>query len=180
MPLDVEHHFRLTFRSREKIVRLKTLDPGEGENRVYLRQCDHVVRNRIDPKFALEKVLHHVLVTQLCDVCDPIDRVGEIRVVLKAEPVSRFRYTRSRYVRLIDLRVLVVDVKSFYSRHTGLIFPIFNCRLQADGWSAPAKIIQPEPGLNIVCDRKSDLRQKRWSPRAVIRGRDGKTKCVVE
>ena len=81
---------------------------------------------------------------------------------------------------LIDVGVLVVDVKSFYPRHTGLVFPIFNCRLKTDGWPSPAEIIQPEPGLNIVCDRERDLREERWSPGAVIRGRDGKTKRVVE
>jgi hypothetical protein len=27
---------------------------------------------------------------------------------------------------LIDLRVLVVDVKSLYPRHTGFVFPVFN------------------------------------------------------
>lgn len=61
-----------------------------------------------------------------------------------------------------------------------MVFPIFNCRLKADGRSAPAEIIQPEPGLNIVCDRECELRKKRWPPGAVIRGRDGKTKGVVE
>src|SRR4030095_17019325 len=111
---------------------------------------------------------------------DAIDGVGEIRVVFEAEPVSRLRHAYSRYVGLIDLRVLIVDVKSFYSRHTALVFPIFNCRFKTDGWSAPAEIIQPEPGLNIVCDRERDLRKKRWSPGAVIRGRDGKTKRVIE
>src|SRR6476660_737441 len=101
-------------------------------------------------------------------------------MVLEAKPVSRLRHTLSRYVGLIDLRVLVVDVKSFYPRHTGFVFPIFNCRLKTDGWSAPAEIIQPEPGVNSVCYRERDLRKKRWSPSAVIRGRDCKTKRVVE
>src|SRR4029077_13188720 len=36
------------------------------------------------------------------------------------------------------------------------------------------------PGFDIVCDWKIDLRKKRWSPSAVKRGRDGKTKRVVE
>ena len=84
MPFDVEYHFRLTFRSGEEIVCLKTLDPGEGEKRVYFCQRYHIVWNRIDPKFSLKEVLHHVLVTQLGDVGDAIDGVGEIRVVLEA------------------------------------------------------------------------------------------------
>src|SRR6266404_4023332 len=180
VPFDVEYHFRLAFRSGEEIVCLKKLDPGEGKNRVYFCHRDHIVWNRINPKFSLEEILHHVLVTQLGDVGDAIDGVGEIRVVLEAEPVSRLRDTHSRYVGLIDVRVLVVDVKSSYPRHTGFVFPIFNCRLKTDGWSAPAEIIQPEPGLNIVCDRERDLRKKRWSPGAVICGGDGKTKRVVE
>src|SRR4029077_5051803 len=115
VPFDVEYHFRLTFRGREEIVRLKTLNPGERENRINLRHCDHIVRNRIDPKLALEEVLHHVLVTKLGDVGDAIDGVGEIRLVFEAESVSRFRNTRSRYVSLVDLRVLVINVKGPYS-----------------------------------------------------------------
>jgi hypothetical protein len=158
VPFDVEYDFRLAFRGGEEIVRLKTLDPGEGENRVYFCQRYYVVWNRINPKLSLEKILHHVLVTQLGDVGDAIDGVGEIRVVLDAEPVSRFRNTDSRDVGLIDLGVLVVDVKTFYPRHTALVFPIFNCRVQTDGWASPAKIIQPEAGLNIVCDWERDLR----------------------
>src|SRR5437764_6126470 len=159
MPFDVEHNFRLTFRGGEKTVGLKTLDPGEGENRVYFCKRYHIVWNRINPKFSLEKVLHHVLVTELGDVGDAIDAVGEIRVVLEAVPVSRFRHTHSRYVRLINLRVLVVDVKSFYSRHTGLIFPIFNCGLKTNGWSSSAEIIQPEPDLNTVRNWAPNLRK---------------------
>src|SRR4029077_9417034 len=60
------------------------------------------------------------------------------------------------------------------------VFAIFNCRLETDGGSSSAKIIQSEPGLNIVGDRERNLRKKRWSPSAVIRRRDGKTKRVVE
>src|SRR4029077_14436145 len=180
VPFDVEYHFRLTFRGGEEIVCLKTLDPGKGENRVYLCQCHHIVGHRINPKFSLEEVLHHVLVTQLGNVGDTVDGVGEIRVVLKAQPVSRVGHTRSGYVGLIDVRVLVVDVKSLQPRHTVLVFPIFNCRLKTDGWPSPTKIIQPEPALNVVCDREVHLSEKRWSPGAVVSRRNGKTKCVVQ
>src|SRR5262249_48931539 len=65
-------------------------------------------------------------------------------------------------------------------RHTALVFPITNCRLETDGWSPPAEIIEPEPSFNIVCNWEHDLCEKRWSPDAVIRGRDGKTERVVE
>src|ERR1700752_3916305 len=88
VPFDVEYHFRLAFRSGEEIVCLKTLDPGQREKRIYFCQRYDIVWNRINPKFSLEKVLHHVLVTHLGDVRDAIDGVGEIRVVLEAEPVS--------------------------------------------------------------------------------------------
>src|SRR4029077_16748803 len=101
VPFDVKYHFWFAFRSGEEIVCLKTLDPGEGENRVYFCHRDHIVWNRIDPKFSLEKVLHHVLVTHLGDIGDAIDGVGEIRVVLEAKQVSRLRHTHSRYVGLI-------------------------------------------------------------------------------
>src|SRR5262245_25936097 len=121
MAFDVEHHLRLAFRRGKEIVCLKTLDAGESENRVYLRECDHIVWNRIDPKLALEEILHHVLVTQLGDVGDAIDRVGEICVVLDGSQVSGLRYTHSRYVRLVDVRVLVVDVKSFYPGNAALV-----------------------------------------------------------
>src|SRR5215471_9994386 len=63
LAFDVEYHFRLTFRSREEIVRLKALNPGKSEVRVNLCHCDYIVRNRINSKLALEEVLHHVLVT---------------------------------------------------------------------------------------------------------------------
>ena len=88
-------------------------------------------------------------------------------MVFEAEPVSRFRHTRSRYVGLIDVGVLIVDVKSLYPRHTALVFPVFNCRLKTDGRPSPAEIIQPDPGLNVVCDRERDLSEERWSPGAV-------------
>ena len=180
VPFDVEHHFRLPFGSGEEIVRLKTFDPGERENGVYFSQRHDVVWTRINPKFSLEEVLHHVLVTELGDIGETIDGIGKFRVVLDSKSVSRLRYTDSWDVGLVDLRILVVDIKSFYPRHTAFVFPIFDCGLKADRGSTPSEIIQPEPGLNIVCDRESDLREKRWSPRAVIRGRDRKAKCVVE
>src|SRR5215831_19916498 len=63
LAFDVEHHFRLTFGSRKEIVRLETLDPGESEIRIYFGHCDHIVRDGINSKLALEEVLHHVLVT---------------------------------------------------------------------------------------------------------------------
>src|SRR5206468_281246 len=34
--LDVQYHFRLAFRGSEEVVRLKTLDAGESENRICL------------------------------------------------------------------------------------------------------------------------------------------------
>src|SRR4029079_3265197 len=123
----------------------------------YFCQRYYIVWNRVNPKLTLEEILHHVLVTELGDVGDAIDRVSEIRVVLEAEPVSRFRDTHSGYVGLIDLRVLVVDVKTFYSRHTAVVFAIFNCRFKTDGCSAPAEVIQPDTGLDIVRDRERDL-----------------------
>src|SRR5215510_5711176 len=101
-------------------------------------------------------------------------------MVLEAKPISRLRHTHSRYVGLIDLRVLIVDVKTFYPRLTGSILPILNRRLEPDSWSAPAEIIQPKSRLDIVRDREIDLREKRWSPSAVIRWRDGKAKRVIE
>ena len=112
MALNVQHHFRLTFCGGEEIVRLKTLDPGESKKRICLCYCDDVVRNGINPKLSLEEILHHVLVAQLRNIRDAVDGIGKVGVVFEAEPVSRFRHTCSWYIRLIDVGVLIVDIKS--------------------------------------------------------------------
>src|SRR5438045_9375911 len=98
MPFDVEHNFRLTFRGGEKTVGLKTLDPSEGENRVYFCKRYHIVWNRINPKFSLEKVLHHVLVNELGNVGQAIDGIGEIGVVVEGKQVWRGSHRHTQYV----------------------------------------------------------------------------------
>src|SRR5262245_32241673 len=101
-------------------------------------------------------------------------------MVLERHPVSRLRHTCSRNVGLIDFRILVVDVKGLYPRDATVVFSVFNCGLKTNGGTTPAEIIQSNPRFNMVCNWKGDLCEKRWSPSAVIRRRNGKTKRIVE
>ena len=59
VPFNVEHNFRQTFGLLEKLVRLEPSDGGEAIKRIGFRDCDDVIWNRIDPEFALIKILHH-------------------------------------------------------------------------------------------------------------------------
>ena len=111
MAFNVQHHFRLTFRGGEEVVRLKTFDAGKSEHWICLCQRNNIIRDRIDPKLALEKVLHHVLVTHFGDIRDAVDRIGEIRVIFEGKPISRLRHAHSRYVGLIDIGILIVNVE---------------------------------------------------------------------
>src|SRR5437588_10520540 len=62
--LDVQYDFRQTLCCGEEVVRLKTRDARDGEKRVRFRQCDHIVWNRINAKFARIEVLHHILIAK--------------------------------------------------------------------------------------------------------------------
>src|SRR4029453_11687138 len=88
MPLNVQYDFRQTFRCLEKLVRLKTRNPGESVNWIRLRQRNHIVRNGIDAKFRLVEILHHELIAKFGQVSDAVDAFGKVRPILQAEPVS--------------------------------------------------------------------------------------------
>ena len=59
VPFNIQHHFGQTFGLLEEVVRLKTGDCSQGIKWIRFSKCNDIVRNRIDPEFALIKVLHH-------------------------------------------------------------------------------------------------------------------------
>jgi hypothetical protein len=113
MTLNVQYHFRRTFCCGEKVVRLKTLDACKGEKRVCLSQCDHIVWHRIDSELTRIEILHNVLIAQFREVSDAVDVFGKIRPIFQAKPVPIGRNILSRHVRLIYVRVLIINVKGF-------------------------------------------------------------------
>ena len=164
MTFNVQYHFRCTFCGREKLVRLETGDARDGEKRIRLRYCHYIVWNGIDPKLALIKVLHHIRIAKLGEVSDAVDVIGKVRPIFQAKPVSPGRNTLPRHGRLIQVRVLILNVKGFYPRLTVLVLPIINNGIEADGGSATAKVIESEASLDVIRNRKHHLSQKRWSP----------------
>ena len=94
--LNVQDHFRQTFGLVEEIVRLKTRDSRQGIERVRLRDCDHVVRNRIDTKLTLVEILHDEGIAQLRNINDAVDVIGKVRAVLQTDSVSSGRNCSSR------------------------------------------------------------------------------------
>ena len=55
VPFNIEHHFGQTLGLLEEVVRLKSRDCSQSVEWVRFRDRDHIVRNGIDPKFALVK-----------------------------------------------------------------------------------------------------------------------------
>src|SRR5256885_13421677 len=90
LPRDIERDFRQPLGRIKKIVCLKTPERGDGVGRIPLRYRDDVVGLRIDLEFALEEVLEEIGITQLGNVRDPRDVVGEFRATLKRNAVTAF------------------------------------------------------------------------------------------
>src|SRR6266436_115013 len=178
--LDVQYDFRQTLCCGEEVVRLKTRYARDGEKRVCLRQCDHIVWNRINAKFARIEVLHHILIAKLRDVRDAVYVIGKVCPIFQAETVSLGRNLLPRYVRLIYIRVLVINKKGFYPRLTVLVLPIINNGIEADGRPATAKVIEANAPLDVVRNRKGYFSEQRWSPGARVCWRDSETERVTE
>src|SRR6266480_349035 len=168
--LNVQHYFRQTLCCGEELVRLKTRDAGDGEKRVCFGQCDHIVWNRINTKLAWIEILHHILIAKLGDVRDGIYIISKVRPIFEAKSVSSGRNLLPRYVRLIYFGVLVLNKKGFQSRLTVLVLAIINNGIEADGGSTTAKVVEPEPPLDVVRDRKIYLSQEGRSPVARVCG----------
>ena len=60
----------------------------------------------------------------------------------------------SRHRRLIQVRVLILNVKGFYPRLTVLVLSIIDNGIEADGRPTTAKVIEPEAPLDVVRNRK--------------------------
>src|SRR5437762_6143045 len=177
---DVQYDFRQALCCREKLVRLKARDSRQRIKGIRFRQCDDVVRNRVDTKFPLVKILHNILITQLCQISDAVDIIGKIRPIQQAEPVTPSRNVLSWHGRLILVRILVLDVVSFELGPAVLVLAIFDAGIKANGHATQAPIIEPNPALDIVGDRERDLGENRRSPRAQIGWCDRKAKRVIE
>src|SRR4030095_1148184 len=104
---DVQYYFRRTFCRSEKLIRLKTLNACQSEERVRFGQAEDVVWNRINAKLTLEEVLHHVSVSQLGQVRYSENVSSNIRPIFKTKPVSSGRNVLSGHGRLIQVRVLI-------------------------------------------------------------------------
>src|SRR5205814_9817332 len=124
----------------------------------------HVVRNWIDAKLSLIKVLHHIRIAKLGEISDAVYVTGKVRPVFQAKPVSTGRNILSDLGRLVYVRVLIIDVKGFYPRLAGLVLSIIDNGIEANGGSATAKVIESDACLDIIRNRKHHLSQKRWSP----------------
>src|SRR6266540_2903072 len=124
----------------------------------------YIVRNRIDPKLALVKVLHHVLVAQFRSVRDTVDVISKVRPIFQAQPISPGRNTVPRHSRLIQVRVLILNVKGLYPRLPVLVLPIINNGIEADGGAATPKLHEPDAAFDIVCGWECHLSEERRSP----------------
>src|SRR4029450_7548538 len=136
MTLDVQYNFWQTLRLLEKLVRLKTRNPGEGVNWIRLRQRNHIVRNGIDAKFPLVEILHQESITEFGEVSDAVDAFGKIRPVFQAEPIPSSGNTLSRHGRLIQLRILILQVIGFEFRPAFVVLPILDAGIKPDGQAA--------------------------------------------
>ena len=180
MAFDVQHHFRLTFRGSEEVVRLKTLDAGESENRICLCKCDDVIWDWINAELARIVVLHDVRVAKFGDVRGSVYTIGKVRPIFQAQSVAIGRNILPRHISLIYIRVLIINIKSLESRLTALVLSIINNGIKADRRPATAKVIKSETRLDIVRDGEHDLRKERRAPGARVRGRNAKTERVTE
>src|ERR1700757_1202120 len=114
--LDVQYDFRQTLCRGEELVCLKTRDARYSEKRVCFRQCHHIVWNRINTELAWIVVLHDVRIAKLRNVRDGVYVIGKVRPIFQAKPVSIGRDILPRHVRLIYIRVLIINVKSLEFR----------------------------------------------------------------
>ena len=121
-------------------------------------------------KLAWIEVLHDIWIAKLGEIGDGVDIIGKIRAIFQTKPVSPGRNTLPRDRRLIQVRVLILNVKGFYPRLTVLVLAVINNGIEADGGSTTSKVIEPEAPLDVVRDRKIYLSQEGWSPVARVCG----------
>src|ERR1051326_923274 len=154
MPFDIQYDFRRTFRGREEVIRLKALDGCQCVKRIRLGHRDHIVGNRVDAKFTLIKVLHQVRIAKLCEIRGRVNVVGKVRAIFQAKTVPTGRDILTDLRGLIDVRVLIINVKRLYPRLTVLVFAVIDNRIESDGGSATAKVIQLKTCFDIIRDWK--------------------------
>src|SRR5207244_576809 len=88
VPFNVEHNFRQTLGLLKEFIRLKSRDRGQSIERIRFCDRNHVVRNRVDPEFALVKVLHHKRIAQLGNVDDTVNISGKFSAIYETRPIS--------------------------------------------------------------------------------------------
>src|SRR5204863_3343150 len=106
--------------------------------------------------------------------------LGKIRPIFQAEPVSSCRNIFARRSRLIQQRVLILYVIGFESGPTVVVLSIFDVGIKANGHPSPPTIIEPKSALDLVCDWKGHLSEKRRSPRTQIGWVDCKSEGVIQ
>ena len=178
MAFDVQYDFRLTFCCREKLVCLKTFDRRESVKGIRLCHRDHIVRNRINAELPLVEILHDIFIAELGEIGEAIDIVCEVGRICQTDAVSSGRHILSRDRRVIQVRILVLEVIGFEPRLA--VIEVIDGRIEAQGQAAPAPVIEPKPPSDVVCDRECHLSQERWSPRTQICRRNRKAKRLVE
>src|SRR5205814_6036203 len=82
----------------------------------------HVVRNWIDAKLSLIKVLHHIRIAKLGEISDAVYVTGKVRPVFQAKPVSTGRNILSDLGRLVYVRVLDRKSTRLNSSHLGISY----------------------------------------------------------
>ena len=160
MTLDVQHNFRQTLSCGEKFVGLKTCDACESEDRVCLGQCNDIVRNRINPKLPWVVVLHDKRIAELREIGDSVDVFSKICPVLETKTIPAGRNILTVLTCLIEVWILILDVKRFYLRLAAIILAVIDRWLEADCRAAAAIVIKPEAGFDMIRDWKGDLGQK--------------------
>src|SRR6187399_1627600 len=105
MTLNVQYDFRQAYCGSEELIGLKTRDARDGEKRVRLRDCDHVVGNGINAKVTLKVVLHDKWIAELCEIGDAVDIISKVRPVFQTDPVSSGGNILPRLICLIQVRI---------------------------------------------------------------------------
>src|SRR5207247_427700 len=81
----------------------------------------HTLWNRINAKLAWIEVFHDIWIAKLGEIGDAVDAIGKIRAIFQAQPISPGRNTLPRDRRLIQIRILILNVKGFYPRLTAFV-----------------------------------------------------------
>src|ERR1043166_8302762 len=180
MPLDVERNFWQTLGRFEKLIGLEPSGRADGVKRVQFGHRHDVALDRIEPKFVLVKILHHVWVAKLRHIDNAVDVIREVGAIFQADTITAGRHRAARQARSIYQRILVLKVIGFELGHAVIIRAVVNLRLKTKRDATAAAIIEPNTSLSMIGNREHHLGKERRSPRAQKSRRCREAKRVVE